>query len=88
MPDPRYNYRNMTDAFAKIIKNEGLRKTIRGINAVVGGAGPAHAMYFACYERMKKVLSGGGPQNAFHHGNIRCLFHKRNAAGIQRKKKS
>ncbi len=70
MPDPRYNYRNVTDAFSKIIKHEGVRKTVRGINAVVAGAGPAHAMYFACYEKMKKVLSGGGQQNALHHGKI------------------
>ena len=70
MPDPRYNYRNMADAFTKIIRYEGLRNTVRGMNAVVGGAGPAHAMYFACYEKMKKVLSRGGPQNAIHHGII------------------
>ena len=69
MPDPGYNYRNMADAFTKIIKYEGIRNTVRGINAVVGGAGPAHAMYFACYEKMKTVLSRGGPQNAIHHGN-------------------
>ena len=70
MPDPRYNYRNMADASTKIIRYEGLRNTVRGMNAVVGGAGPAHAMYFACYEKMKKVLSRGGPQNAIHHGII------------------
>ena len=82
MPDPWYNYHNMADAFTKIIKYEGICNTMWGINAMVGGARPRHTMYFACYEKMKMVLSRGGPQNAIHHGNnktykqimIQCMY--------------
>lgn len=30
---------------------------MRGLNATAVGAGPAHALYFACYEKLKKTLS-------------------------------
>lgn len=31
-------------------------RSFRGIGAVVCGAGPAHAFYFALYERIKTIL--------------------------------
>jgi len=52
-PDPRANYQSVYDAFKRIIQTEGPRNTLRGIEAMVAGAGPAHALYFACYEKMK-----------------------------------
>ncbi|KAL2302920.1 hypothetical protein Nmel_010373 [Mimus melanotis] len=30
---------------------------MRGLNITATGAGPAHALYFACYEKLKKTLS-------------------------------
>lgn len=30
---------------------------MRGMNITATGAGPAHALYFACYEKLKKTLS-------------------------------
>jgi solute carrier family 25 iron transporter 28/37 len=57
VPDPRANYRNVYDALTRIVRHEGMRNTVRGISAVVGGAGPAHALYFATYEQLKKQLS-------------------------------
>ncbi|ESO01372.1 hypothetical protein HELRODRAFT_187155 [Helobdella robusta] len=56
-PDPRANYRNMIHAFYKIIRYEGPMRTVRGINATIYGAGPAHALYFAAYEKSKKILN-------------------------------
>lgn len=68
IPDPKADYRSITDALYKIVRYEGVRNTIRGASAVVGGAGPAHALYFACYEKMKKIISGGQQGNHFAHG--------------------
>ena len=68
VPDPRANYRNIGDALYRIARYEGIKNTLRGINAVVYGAGPAHAMYFACYEKVKKTLSTSGKSNHLVHG--------------------
>lgn len=69
VPDPRANYRNIADAFYRIIRQEGILRTIRGINVMACGAGPAHAMYFACYEKMKSILCRTGRSNHLAHGN-------------------
>ena len=68
VPDPKANYRNVPDALMKIFRHEGLKNTVRGINALVIGAGPAHALYFACYEKLKKQLSGGKHGNHLANG--------------------
>uniref|UniRef100_A0A3P9C684 Mitoferrin-1 n=1 Tax=Maylandia zebra TaxID=106582 RepID=A0A3P9C684_9CICH len=41
-PDPNAQYKSVP---------------LRGLNITMIGAGPAHALYFACYERMKRSLS-------------------------------
>lgn len=51
------HYSGISNAFSTIITQEGARKLWRGMPAVAAGAGPAHAMYFACYEKVKWVLS-------------------------------
>lgn len=38
-----------------MMKEEGMFRPIRGVSAMVAGAGPAHAMYFGCLETGKKV---------------------------------
>ena len=65
-PDPRARYKGVVDGLSQILRGEGIRNTVRGINAVVGGAGPAHAMYFSCYEHIKRkmMMSGGNQQMA------------------------
>ena len=68
MPDPKANYRNVVDALYRIGTQEGLQGATRGIRAVVCGAAPAHAMYFACYEKSKKLLSRKGHSNHLAHG--------------------
>ena len=73
VPDPRANYRNVADAMYRIVRYEGVRNPVRGISAVVGGAGPAHALYFATYEKLKKTLSNkpGGHGSPLTQG--RCI---------------
>ncbi|XP_068183837.1 mitoferrin-2 [Antennarius striatus] len=56
-PNPAARYRNVMDALCRIIATEGVWRPMRGLNATAVGAGPAHALYFACYEKLKKTLS-------------------------------
>lgn len=39
-----------------MVRIEGWTGTLRGIGAVVGGAGPAHSLFFASYEFSKRSL--------------------------------
>lgn len=55
-PDPAARYRNVMDALWRIMRTEGIWRPIRGLNITAVGAGPAHALYFACYEKLKKTL--------------------------------
>lgn len=57
-PDPKANYKGIVDAFVKIVKNEGALRPVRGMGVVALGAGPAHALYFSCYEFIKNNCSG------------------------------
>ena len=52
-------------AAAAVIETEGVRGLYRGVAAVGIGVGPAHAVYFATYERMKRAL--GGDQKGEHN---------------------
>ena len=70
VPDPRANYRNVPDAMFRICRYEGAKRTFRGISAVISGAGPAHAMYFASYEWVKKSLSSSNSSNHLVHGEF------------------
>lgn len=56
-PDPKAQYRGVYEALCRIVRTEGLMRPLRGLNVTMLGAGPAHALYFACYERMKRSLS-------------------------------
>lgn len=58
-PDPNARYTGIMDAFVKIVKNEGAFRPVRGMGVVAFGAGPAHALYFSCYEFIKNNFSGG-----------------------------
>lgn len=79
-PNPKATYRNLFDAFYKIVRYEGIWRPVRGIKAVAGGAGPAHALYFASYEHMKKTFNGGSytganPLANGAAGSIATVFH-------------
>ncbi|KAM7391842.1 hypothetical protein PAMP_022498 [Pampus punctatissimus] len=56
-PDPKAQYRGVYEALKRIIQTEGFFRPLRGLNITMIGAGPAHALYFACYERVKRSLS-------------------------------
>uniref|UniRef100_A0A1L8E0X7 Putative mitochondrial solute carrier protein n=1 Tax=Nyssomyia neivai TaxID=330878 RepID=A0A1L8E0X7_9DIPT len=44
-----------------MIQKEGIFRPVRGMGAVVAGAGPAHAFYFASYEYSKTSLAAISP---------------------------
>ncbi|KAM9792190.1 mitoferrin-2-like [Neosynchiropus ocellatus] len=62
-PEPGARYRNVMDALRQIVRTEGMWRPIRGVNVLALGAGPAHALYFACYEKIKFSLG-----DAIHPG--------------------
>ncbi|KAK2175562.1 hypothetical protein NP493_726g01065 [Ridgeia piscesae] len=68
VPDPNANYRSVIDALYRIVRHEGYMYTVRGINVVMYGAGPAHALYFAMYEKVKHALSKPHRSNHLVHG--------------------
>ncbi|CAH2275022.1 mitoferrin-1 isoform X1 [Pelobates cultripes] len=55
-PDPNAKYKGVGEALKRMIRTEGLLTPLRGINVTMLGAGPAHALYFACYEKMKTSI--------------------------------
>ncbi|KAG7476326.1 hypothetical protein MATL_G00081780 [Megalops atlanticus] len=56
-PDPRAQYRSVYEALSRIVRTEGPLRPLRGLSVTLLGAGPAHALYFACYEKLKHRLS-------------------------------
>lgn len=60
-PSKQAIYSGVSHAFSMIYKTEGLRTFWKGINSVVIGAGPSHALYFSVYERCKSIF--GADQN-------------------------
>ena len=40
-----------------MVKKEGVLRPMRGIGAVVLGAGPAHALYFSSYEYLRDAIT-------------------------------
>lgn len=72
-PEPGARYRNVTDALRQIVRTEGIWRPIRGVNVLAVGAGPAHALYFACYEKLKFTLSDAihpGTNSHFANGTV------------------
>ena len=51
------HYTGLKNAFVTIMRNEGKGRLLRGMSAMVCGAGPAHALYFTCYEKVKHNLT-------------------------------
>ncbi|XP_056136366.1 mitoferrin-2-like [Lampris incognitus] len=75
-PEPGARYRNVMDALRQIVRTEGVWRPVRGVNVMAVGAGPAHALYFACYEKIKFSLSDAvhpGTNSHFANGVAGCM---------------
>lgn len=57
--------KSITESIRVIVREEGMLRPMRGFGAVVAGAGPAHALYFTCYEQVKNSLANSFP--SLHH---------------------
>ncbi|CAK1541143.1 unnamed protein product [Leptosia nina] len=66
---------SIVETFRYMVQREGLLRPIRGMSAVVVGAGPAHACFFATYEQSKHTLSQLTRHRHDHitHGLSGCL---------------
>ena len=62
------SYSGVSQTFKFVASTEGLKALWRGINSVALGAGPAHAIYFATYEKSKEFLGARFPEPS--HGLI------------------
>lgn len=58
-------YSSVGNAFSRISSTEGLRALWRGVNSVILGAGPAHAVQFGVYEAVKEFTGGNNVGNQF-----------------------
>ncbi|XP_029283196.1 mitoferrin-2-like [Cottoperca gobio] len=75
-PEPGARYRNVMDGLRQIVRTEGVWRPIRGVNVLAVGAGPAHALYFACYEKIKLSLGDAihpGANSHFANGAAGCM---------------
>ncbi|VDL96925.1 unnamed protein product [Schistocephalus solidus] len=66
-PSGGQRYLSVSDGLYRLLRQEGFFKSFRGIGAVVAGAGPAHALYFALYEQLKKRFSSPTDSNHLLH---------------------
>ncbi|KAK3808485.1 MAG: putative mitochondrial carrier protein [Benniella sp.] len=63
-PTPQAVYSGVINAISKISTTEGAKTLWRGVNSVILGAGPAHALYFGTYEVAKHAF--GGNESGHH----------------------
>ena len=59
--------RSLGSVLVTMMRDEGVLRPLRGIGATVAGAGPAHALYFAAYERLKVDFTSTG---SAHHNYL------------------
>ncbi|XP_060528569.1 mitoferrin-1 [Cylas formicarius] len=60
----------------KMVRQEGILRPIRGMSAMVLGAGPSHALYFSSYEFLKETFKDYVPSARYHtavYGVSGCL---------------
>lgn len=73
-PNKNARYSGILNALRTISIREGYGRAWHGMPAVVAGAGPAHALYFACYEKLKWVLSEKKQSNVMATGKTILTF--------------
>lgn len=64
---PSHSGFSVYQTLSNMVTREGLMRPLRGMGAVVLGAGPAHAFYFGTYEYTKETLSKFSRSNHMHY---------------------
>lgn len=65
----------------RMVRTEGLLRPVKGMSAVVLGAGPSHALYFSCYEYLKDTMIQNSTSTRYHtlifgaSGCVATLLH-------------
>lgn len=81
VPTPGGEYRGVMNTLTQMVRTEGVFRPVRGMSAVMIGAGPAHALYFSCYERIKEILATHTAAAGFNNliygelPNINCTIN-------------
>ena len=57
-----------------MVKEEGIFRPVRGMNAMAVGAGPAHAMYFTCIEMGREAANHAKVPTQFGEGMLLLYF--------------
>lgn len=50
---------SISNVLRTMVREEGVFRPIRGMNAMAAGAGPAHAMYFSAIESTRRFFNEG-----------------------------
>ncbi|KAL1137681.1 hypothetical protein AAG570_009377 [Ranatra chinensis] len=67
-------YYGIKDVITRMVTQEGVMRPMRGMQVVVVGAGPAHALYFSCYEFLKSVFTSRmNFNNHIAYGSAGCI---------------
>ncbi|XP_076643927.1 mitoferrin-1 isoform X1 [Halictus rubicundus] len=64
------------EVLTRMVRQEGILRPIRGMSAMVVGAGPAHALYFSCYEFLKNKIVASRSHSEFNlvaYGTAGCV---------------
>lgn len=56
---------SLSQSLIRVYSTDGLMSLWRGVNSVIMGAGPAHAVYFGTYEIVKEATGGNRPGHQF-----------------------
>lgn len=62
---PTSAYNTLYSSLTRVATTDGLRTLWKGVNSVIMGAGPAHAVYFGTYEIVKDLAGGNRPGHQF-----------------------
>ncbi|KAG5462186.1 MAG: mitochondrial carrier domain-containing protein [Olpidium bornovanus] len=69
-PSPQAVYSGIVHAVSRISSTEGSKTLWRGISSVITGAGPAHALHFATYEKCKDIFERRTETMVVAHGAV------------------
>lgn len=80
-------YCSIREVWSHMVKQEGMLRPMRGMGAVVVGAGPAHALYFSSFEYLRdKITHQTGLNSTISSGkgkfSVWSTFNNYNLSGF------
>lgn len=63
----------ISETLLRMVRQEGVLRPVRGVSAMVLGAGPSHALYFSSYEYLKNTFTSYTDTPRYHtliHGKF------------------